>query len=79
MVLELYNGHIRYDIAQLVTAAEGYARLWIQGFNDLAVAGCFTRRKVECSGNSRDLVLCHHIQVIVDQGLHNRCEHFFTF
>ena len=67
MIFEFYDGNIWDNIAQLVTAAEGYARLWVQGFNDLAVAGCFTRRKVECSGNSRDLVFCHHIQVVIDQ------------
>ena len=39
MLFEFYDGNIWDNIAQLVPAAEGYARLWIQGFNDLAIAG----------------------------------------
>ena len=79
MVLEFYNGHIRYNIAELVPAAEGYARLWIQGFNNLTVTGGFSGREAQLPGNGRNLVPGNHFQAVVNDGFQYRGQHIPAF
>ena len=70
LISSIYNMADTFFVSQLGTSASGAVGVIFSAMaiiQALAVAGCFTRRKVECSGNSRDLVFCHHIQVVIDQ------------